>query len=69
MRFGLPLVAVLCCSVQMFNRKGNLFTMGPTFHLRRQIGFFALLLVEGISGRGLLQLIGISVGGGLNIGL
>ncbi|KAL6776377.1 OHP1 [Auxenochlorella protothecoides x Auxenochlorella symbiontica] len=33
------------------------------------IGFFALLLVEGISGRGLLQLIGISVGGGLNIGL
>lgn len=39
------------------------------FCLMQQIGFFALLLVEGISGHGLLQLLGISVGGGLNLGL
>jgi hypothetical protein len=33
------------------------------------IGFFALLLVEGIFGKGLLELIGVTVGKGLDIGL
>lgn len=33
-----------------------------------QIGFFALLLLEGVTNKGLLEMIGVSVGKGLNIG-
>ena len=33
------------------------------------IGFFALLLVEGVFGKGLLELVGVTVGKGLDIGL
>lgn len=33
------------------------------------IGFFALLLVEAVAGKGLLELIGVTVGKGLDIGL
>jgi hypothetical protein len=32
------------------------------------IGFFALLIVEGVSDKGLLELIGWNIGNGLNIG-
>ena len=48
----------------------------PALTLRRhrlprppQIGFFALLLVEALANKGLLDLIGISTGKGLDIGL
>jgi hypothetical protein len=34
-----------------------------------QIGFFALLLVEGIFNKGILEMVGITVGKGLDIGL
>lgn len=33
------------------------------------IGFFSLLLVEAVAGKGLLELIGVTVGKGLDIGL
>lgn len=32
-----------------------------------QIGFIALMLLEGVTGKGLLELFGITVGKGLNI--
>jgi hypothetical protein len=34
-----------------------------------QIGFFALLLLEGVTNKGILELIGVSVGKGLNLAL
>lgn len=33
------------------------------------IGFFALLILEAVAGKGLLELIGVTVGKGLDIGL
>lgn len=33
-----------------------------------QIGFFSLILVEAITNKGLLELMGVTVGKGLNIG-
>lgn len=33
------------------------------------IGFFSLLAVEAIAGKGLLELLGLNIGKGLNIGL
>ena len=50
-------------------------TVGFTFLAERlnsraaMIGFFALLAVEGISGKAILELIGLDIGGGLNIPL
>jgi hypothetical protein len=34
-----------------------------------QIGFFALLILEAVAGQGILNLVGVTTGQGLNLGL
>jgi hypothetical protein len=50
-------MAMLICQAEKMNSRAAM------------IGFFALLAVEGITGKGLLELLGWNIGNGLDIGL